>query len=157
MRHWEDVSYVYIATHIIRDPQVPYLVHIPLAFPGGDAGPEAAYLDITDIRSADLTGCEIVVLSGCGSGAPYIESHVVGPSLADAFLDAGAGAVVQTFWNIRDEDARDFMSEYVRVWNDPQSSKVHSLCEIKRRRLEGEHGIRHPSHWAAYSIKLGRP
>ncbi|UCF06074.1 MAG: CHAT domain-containing protein [bacterium] len=153
---WEDASYIYLATHTLRDPEVPYLMLIPLASPGEGLGPDAAYLDMTDIRAADLSTCDIVVLSGCSSGAPYVGASNVGPSLGDAFLDAGAGAVVQTFWDIRDDEARRLMTSYVQAWGEQGVSKIHSLCNTRRIALRGPLGIRHPYNWASYSIKIGK-
>ncbi len=153
---WENASYIYLATHTLRDPEVPYLMLIPLASPGEQARPDASYLDMVDIRAADLGKCDIVILSGCSSGAPYVGTSNVGPSLGDAFLDAGAGAVVQTFWDIRDDEARRLMTSYVQTWGDAGASKIHTLCNARRVAIRGPLGIRHPFNWASYSIKIGK-
>jgi CHAT domain-containing protein len=156
MSFWENASFIYFASHIFRNPEVPYLMLIPLAPPKTLAGPHASYLDVTDVRSADLSKCNLVVLSGCSSGAPYVDENAVGPSLGDAFLDAGAAAVVQTFWDVRDDNASKLMKSYISSWKDPDFEKIHSLCEIRRKALQSPKGPRHPSTWAAYAIKIGK-
>jgi hypothetical protein len=153
---WEHASYIYFATHTFGDPEVPYLVHIPLAPDSTRLGIDATYLDVSDIRSADLGCCRLVVLSGCSSGVPYIDTRVQGPSLGDAFIDAGAGAVVQTWWDVRDDLARELMTSFVALTNGRRSSPVHALCEARRRAMRNRGGVRHPSFWASYSIELGR-
>jgi hypothetical protein len=153
---WEKTSFIYMAAHMLRDPQVPYLMLIPLVSPDEIAGPDAAFLDISDIRSADFSNCRTVILSGCSSGAPYLDAGISGPSLGDAFLDSGAGAVVHTFWDIPDSDARRLMTSYVRTWTDPGFSAIHALCRVRREELMSSKHDRHPFGWAAYSIKIGR-
>jgi tetratricopeptide (TPR) repeat protein len=152
---WENAPYIYMATHTFRNPQIPYLMLIPLAPPKDSPAPDAAYLDVTDIRAADLSNCEIVVLSGCSSGAPYIEAGATGPGLGDVFLDAGAATVVQSFWDVKDDDAKELMKSFIRLWNDPESSMIHRLCEARREALQSPPGPRHPFRWAAYAIKIG--
>jgi len=153
---WENGSFLYAAGHSLRDPDVPYLTLFPLAPEGGQAGPDAAYLDVRDIRSADFTKCDVVVLSGCATGAPYVGARNAAPSMGDAFLDAGAGMVVQTFWDVRDDEAAALMSSFVENWGDSNFGMIGALCESRRAVMRGGQGIRHPFHWAAYSIKLGR-
>jgi CHAT domain-containing protein len=152
---WEDASYLYFASHIISDPEIPYIVHIPMAEDTARIGIEATYLDVTAIRSADLERCGLVVLSGCSSGMPYVEARTEGPSLGDAFLDAGAGAVIQTFWDVRDDMARELMTSFVRLTDGAQISPINALCEARRQAMHGPAGIRHPVYWTSYAIELG--
>ena len=154
---WEDASFIYVASHIASDPDAPYLSLLPLAsieLQTARGGPDAAFLDIADVRSADLSGCEVVVLSGCSSGAPYVGRRNTGPSFGDAFLDAGAGAVVQTYWDVRDDQARDLMEVFVGRWDGSSSSVVSALCDARREAMQGPDGIRHPFSWAVYSVQI---
>ncbi len=156
LKGWEKASYIYMAVHTLRNPKVPYLMLIPLAAPSDTTEHEKLYLDTADIRASDLSRSELVILSSCASGAPYCEDTDAGPSLGDAFLDAGSGAVVQTFWDVRDSDATEFMKSFVRDWKREGRDPVHSLCEEKRELIRREGVDSHPFRWAAYSIKLGR-
>ena len=132
-KRWEKASYLYFATHIIRDPEIPYLVLIPVAAPEGDSSPESNYLDFTDIRSADFSNCSIVVLSGCSSGVPSVTTRKIGPSLGDAFLDAGADVVISTFWDVKDDDARKLMTTYTHELDSNGHSHIKALCNARRK------------------------
>ena len=151
---WGDASYLYIAAHTVSG--LPYLATLVLAEPGGDAAPDAAVLDVTDIRAADLRKCRVVVLSGCSSGAPYVAANGAAPSLGDAFLDAGAGAVVHTFWDVKDEDARRIGTSFIEKWTTGKYSEIRALSEVRRSEIHGPAGVRHPSRWATYAIKVSR-
>lgn len=153
---WENATYIYFATHVIHDSSVPYLVHIPLAEPSGRMEVSMHYLDMTDIRAADLGRCQLVVLSGCCSGVPYCEKTIAGPALGDVFLDSGAGSVIHTFWEVHDESANELMSAFARCWLGEGMPPVDALCRMRREALKGDNGIKHPFTWASYSIKVGR-
>jgi hypothetical protein len=153
-KHWNDASLVYIAGHVIRDADIPYLLLVPLATTEGDVGPDAGYLDISDVRETDLTGCDLVVLSGCSSGAPYVGRHNTGPSLGDAFLDSGAAAVIQTFWDVRDDQAKELMTSFATRWDGTREGVTRALCDVRREAMMGPNGIRHPFLWSAYSVKI---
>ena len=97
----------------------------------------------------------LVVLSGCSSGAPYLTARRAAACLGDAFLDAGAGAVVQTFWDVGDVQARELMTAFVGALSQ-NPSKIRTLNNVRRAALMGPRGVRHPFSWAAFSIQLGR-
>jgi CHAT domain-containing protein len=150
---WEDVGFFVVSAHFVRDPETPYLTFLPLARDPEHSDPDAAYLDLTDVRRADLSGCALVVLSGCASGAPYSDTAVWGPGLGDAFLDAGAGSVIQTFWQVRDLQSRKLVTEWAHAWATGKSP-VEALCAV-RRKVYAESGLTLPFSWAAYAIELG--
>jgi tetratricopeptide (TPR) repeat protein len=159
---WENAPYIYIAGHTEIAPEAPYLAAIPVAA-ASDPAPHAAQIDIADIRALDLVGCGLVALSGCSSGTPYILPETQGPSLGDAFLDAGAAAVIQTFWDVTDEDAYRIMTSFIRRWKDaPDPSGqgastaplIHEFCDARRSESRGPMGVRHPSYWASFSIEV---
>lgn len=153
---WEDAAFIYMAAHVIRDPQIPYLILFPLAVSGRNPDAGAAYLDVGDIRAADLSQCRLVVLSGCSTGAANVSTATSAPGFCDAFLDAGAGIVVYTNWDVLDEEAKKIMSSFIREWGELDFSMIKSLCNTKRAAMNGPNGIRHPFIWAAYSVKIGR-
>ena len=155
-KRWEDVSHLYFATHIIRDPEIPYLVLIPLSVPEGETSPESGFLDFTDIRSADFSRCNVVVLSGCSSGVPSVAARNIGPSLGDAFLDAGAAVVIATFWDVKDEEARKLMTLYAGELGTTDRDHIRSLCNARRRLLEEDPESRKSFDWASYAIHIGR-
>ena len=106
---------------------------------------------MADVRSADLSGCELVILSACASGAPYLASdRRLGPSMGEAFLDAGAWAVIQTSWPVADRDARRFVERFVSIWK-PGSDPVAALADTRRQFIQDGES---PRVWAAWSIHL---
>ena len=155
-KRWEDASYLYIATHIIRDPEIPFLVLVPLVLPEGDLSPESGFLDFTDIRSADFSRCELVVLSGCSSGVPSVAARNIGPSLGDAFLDAGAAAVITTFWDVKDEGALKLMTLYTLELESDNRSHIRALCKARRKLFREDPEPLNSFDWASYAINIGR-
>ena len=146
---------IYFLGHVIHNPEVPFLTTIPLTPPNGPHLSTESALDIADIRSADLTKCRLAVLSGCGSGAPFADGVITAPSLGDAFLDAGASASMQTFWQIRDESPVFRPEEAVRLWKEEGLSLPEAVSAVRRDAMAGPHGIRHPFGWGAWSLKTG--
>ena len=119
-----------------------------LAAPPGSA-PEAALLELADIHALDLSACRLAVLASCSSGAPYRLALRPGPSLGDAFLDAGAGAVVQSFWDVGDEEARSFMKAFLSTWREDGSD----VAALNRARRQVMRTGASPRVWAAWSLK----
>jgi len=153
---WQEASFLYLATHLLEDPDVPYMSLVPLA-PADDSDVSAkSCLDMADIRAADFSRCNAVVLNQCSSGKPYLGARNTSPGLASAFLDSGAGTVVQTFWNVRDDYAGTFMASIISDLESSSLDLVRALCRAKRARMSQESGIRHPFLWAPYTIQLGR-
>jgi CHAT domain-containing protein len=145
-----DAPVVYVASHFVQDPEVPYVAFIPLAAPSPERVDES-YLELSDIRGVDLSKCRLVVLSGCGSGRAYVATKSSCPSLAEVLVDAGARAVVHTYDDVRDEDAEALMSGFLdALRGDPDP--VHALAVAQRAAYAAG---RPPSKWATYSITLG--
>ena len=132
LERWKGARFLYFACHVVQDPEVPYIAFVPMAT-AASGRDEDAYLELSDILNADLSGCELVVLSSCASGAPYVEERVASPSLGDAFVDAGAKAVVSTFWSVRDDAAARAMREFARAYRGQGADAVAALGEARRR------------------------
>ena len=150
---WEQMDFLIVSAHFIRDAETPYFTFLPLAMEAGNTDRMAGMLDLTDVRRADLSKCGLVVLSGCATGAPFSDTAVWGPGLGDAFLDAGASAVIQTFWQVKDSKSRELMTHWAHEWAAGESPAT-ALCRVRRGAFS-ESGRRLPFNWAAYSIKLG--
>ncbi len=151
---WPGASVIYLAAHHVRDPEAPFLGFIPLAAPAG-ASPDAAILEIADIHALDLSACRLAVLASCASGAPYRTGVQPGPTLSDAFLDAGASAVVRSFWDVGDAEAREFMKVFLAHRNAGEADAV-NLGRARRAVMRTAAGVS-PRVWAAWSVEtVGR-
>ncbi|HOX24650.1 MAG TPA: CHAT domain-containing protein [Candidatus Krumholzibacteria bacterium] len=151
---WQQVAVLYFACHTVRSPESPFRTFLPLS-DGAESPLQRAYLDIAEIRRADFSGCQLVVLASCASGAPYVSGRVWAPSLGDAFLDAGAGAALQTLWRVRDEDAARIPALVLSGWRLGGESPVAALAAACRTVMVDPGGrVRHPFGWAAYVVEL---
>jgi tetratricopeptide (TPR) repeat protein len=150
-----EARFIHFATHVVRDPQMPFFSFIPMTRTEGRDGREDSQLELTDIRSLDLRGCDLVVLAGCSSGAPYIDRRSSAPSLGEAFLDAGAGSVVQTQWAVSDRDAARYIKVFILDHFVSGIDPVRSLNSAQRMLMEADAGDgAHPFTWAPYQIVL---
>jgi CHAT domain-containing protein len=150
-QHWEGARYIHIATHAVDDPNVPYYSLLALASVNGSSAMADAFLDVGDVLDADLGACEVAILSGCATGAPRAGGGSVTPSFGDAFIDAGARAVVQTFWNVRDDIAAETMRTFMNHWRE---GGLPPSTALQRTRRDVALARPHPHYWAAYSIEI---
>src|SRR4029079_16781096 len=105
-----------------------------------------------EIRQTNLFGCNLVVLSGCGTGAAYTNEKGSAPSLGDAFLDAGAHAVVHTRWRVEDKESYELAKNFIKSWANGESP-ITALNNAERdawRRSGGEPS----STWTSYAISV---
>ena len=147
---------IYIAAHLVHDPALPFSPFIPLEGDSAARTPRDEYLEIADVRALDLSGCELAVISACSSGAPYAGSGRMGPSFGDAFVDAGAGCVLQAAWPVHDARAAPLMERFLYEWRgggDP----VRALGAARRAAIRGELGACGPGDWAAWSASIAPP
>ena len=157
LRDWSQASRIYVAAHLVRDPDAPLFQHFPIRFAGETRALEDNSLDVRDIREADLRGCQLVVLSSCASGEPYVVGKRSGPSMADAFLDAGASSVIHTRWRVRDDDAAVTAPRLAAAWLAGSGGGHDAWISARRELMQGPGGIRHPFHWAAWSVTRAAP
>jgi hypothetical protein len=149
--HWEQARYLYIAAHAATNPNLPFSTLLVLALPAGATDLYDGFLDVGDVLAADLNGCDLAVLSGCATGAPRVGGGATAPSFGDAFLDAGAAAVVRTFWDVRDDAAARAMHTFMTHWRD---DGLAAPIAINRAQRELAAECPHPHYWAAYSIEV---
>jgi hypothetical protein len=102
---------VHFAAHAVADETHPERSAVFLA-PGD--GAQDGLLQAREIRELDLEG-KIVVLAACQTAAGAVLAGEGMLSLARAFFQAGASAVVGTRWHIRDEDAATLFESFYRA------------------------------------------
>ena len=101
---------LHFAAHAISDESHPERSAVLLA--PGDAK-EDGLLQAREIEVLDLEG-RIVVLSACQTASGAVQSGEGVLSLARAFFEAGAHAVVGTRWPLRDADAAALFDTFYR-------------------------------------------
>lgn len=151
---WSRASIVYVASHLMRDPEAPLLCYLPMRFGARQYHPEDRYLDLRDARNVDLSGCEMAVLSSCASGEPYVVGARAGPSMADALLDAGVKAVIHTRWQVRDDRAAIVAPRLAEAWLDGGGDPVAAWSAARRAMLGSAPRWHHPFEWAAWSATV---
>ena len=100
---------LHFATHGLTVAEAPELSALVLAEAGraGEQG-EDGYLSVEEISRLDLQP-DFVNLSACDSGLGRIYGGEGPVGLTQAFLEAGAGGVSVSLWQIHDAFSRDFM------------------------------------------------
>jgi tetratricopeptide (TPR) repeat protein len=151
---WSHASVLYVAAHLTRDPEAPLVCYFPMTFGARQHRLDDSYLDLRDVLSLDLSGCDLAVLSSCASGEPYVVGGWAGPSMADAMLDAGARAAICTRWQVRDDRARVVAPRLAIAWTRGPGDPLARWCDVRRTMLRDRQGWRHPFEWAAWSVTI---
>jgi CHAT domain-containing protein len=142
---WESASRIHVASHFVQDPEFLYLSYLPLA----SSGTGRRYIDLRDIRRADLRRCRLAILSGCQTGVRYRTETTELPSLAEGMIAAGAHHVVATHWDVSDAEAARVMREFHRELSETPGDPVGALGRVRRALFD--EGAPHDV-WAAFTI-----
>ena len=139
---------IHYAGHAESDATDPFgALHLAADHPH-----ETGDLDTTDIASLRLEKAPLVVLAACGTmrGEP---GHVEGmPSIARAFLAAGARGVIGTLWEVDDDAAAPlFRRLHLALRNGASPSAA-----LRTAQIELAHGsdprLGHPASWAPVEL-----
>ena len=145
-REAEQSNFIYYAGHTTGGDDA----RLPLRYANG------RLIAADDIAQLRLGHTRLVVLAGCGT-MQGVGTHLEGvPSLARAFLAAGATSVIGTLWPIDDRpSARAFEALNCHLFAG--ASPVVALSNAQRELLrDGDPFFRHPATWAAVEL-LGLP
>ncbi|WP_368738557.1 CHAT domain-containing protein, partial [Corallococcus exiguus] len=128
---WDAVRILHVAAHAVVDVESPERSALVLA--PGAAGEDGLLQprEIAELRLRDA----LVVLSSCrgASGALLAGEGVL--SLARAFFESGARAVVASLWPMRDAEAAELLERYYRHLAEGQSA-ASALREAQREAWE---------------------
>jgi len=112
---------LHLGLHARREQGIPELM-----FADGPMGP-------LEIGQLSLPGAPLVLLAGCFTAVAGADRGVE-RSLADAFLRAGASAVVATRWPVLDREMHPFVRALVEAWPfEDVPQQVASVCTDLRR------------------------
>ena len=144
---------VHLATHATMNPGNPLFSRIDLRPGPGRTLDDDGRLEVHEILELRLSGA-LVYLSGCetGLGAAWSTQFQPGEdytTLMQAFLQAGAAAVVGTLWRVRDDGAAALAEAFYRRL--PRASPASALADAQRTLLAGPQWAS-PYHWAGYAV-----
>jgi CHAT domain-containing protein len=117
-----------------------------------DGARDSGALELGDIARLKLHNAPLVVLAACGTirgDAAHVEGM---PSVARAFLAAGARDVVGTLWEIDDDIASKLfrrLHQQIRAGDGPAAALRDAQLALAR---DGDARLRHPSSWAPVEI-----
>lgn len=103
-----------------------HLLRIGLAFSGANyawnglqsLGINDGILTAYEIASMNLSGTELVVLSGCNTGKGDIRYGEGSFSLQRAFRQAGVKSLIISFRDISDKETKELMADFYRYWQE---------------------------------------
>lgn len=105
-----------------------------------------------DAFGLDLSGCELVTLSGCETGLALTGGGDEQLGLGRAFLAAGAQTQVMSLWPVEDSSTSELMQRFYQGLLNG-ASKVQALCEAQRALIQDTNAAYiHPYYWAAFRL-----
>src|SRR5262249_42553379 len=117
-----------------------------------DAAADASHdglLTAEEVRSLDLWGTQLVVLSACDTGRGALWAGQGGYGLRRAFLVAGAETLVTSLWSVSDAATGELMISYYQKLVQGRRARVTAMEEamqdMKRKRP-------HPYYWAPFIV-----
>jgi CHAT domain-containing protein len=130
--------FVHIATHGWFRQDNPMFSSISL----GDS-----HLNLFDLYQLNLP-CELVTLSGCGTGLNMVVGGDELLGLVRGLLYAGAQGVLVTLWDVNDQSTAEFMKlfyEALKANKNKAQAVQEAMAEIRRR-------YAHPYYWAPFVL-----
>ena len=140
-----DYRVIHLAVHSIPDPQFPYRASLVL---GADPEKgEDGLLQVRDITRMRLSA-DLVTLSACETGIGPLQGEAGMASLQQAFLTAGARAVVASLWRVEDHSTTALMKAFYAHLAGNED-KALALANAKRDVLK-KYGELSPYYWASF-------
>jgi CHAT domain-containing protein len=144
-RELADYRVIHLATHAAADPQYPDRAALVLGIAPNSA--DDGLLQVREIMGLPLNA-ELVTLSACDTNLGTAEGEAGVVSLEQAFLIAGARAVVASLWNVEDTSTTALMKAFYAHLAQHEEKAV-ALTHAKRDMLE-RYGDASPYYWAPF-------
>lgn len=140
-----DFRVIHFAAHAAADPQYPDRSALVLGI--GSNTSDDGLLQVREIMHLPLKA-ELVTLSACDTNVGAAEGEAGMVSLEQAFLIAGARAVVASLWNVEDRSTTVLMKAFYTHLAQ-REDKALALMHAKRDILE-QYGDVSPYYWASF-------
>jgi len=140
---------LHFAGHAEVDDQLPWRSALRLGPPAGDD----SLLTAAEIARAPLDAT-LVVLSGCESAGGRVRSGEGVTGLANAFLAAGAPAVVATLWPVSDATTADLMDRFYQEL--ARGAAAAEALRAAQAAIRATPATQHPFFWAGF-VLIGDP
>ncbi len=135
-------SLIHLATHGHSRLDAPNFSSVLLA---------DGQLNALDVFSLDLTGCELVTLSGCETGLSLSGGGDEQIGLGRAFLAVGASSLVMSLWPVED-NATNILMQFFYHNLLAGESKAQALQHAQRALMHHAPHYMHPYFWAAFRL-----
>ena len=136
---------IHLAVHAVPDPQYPYRAGLVL---GADLQNDGL-LQVREIIRLRLNA-DLVSLSACETGVGTSQGEAGMASLEQAFLMAGARAVVGSLWRVEDQSTSSLMKQFYRhlaQHEDKATALAHAKLDLLQR-----FGDLPPYYWAGFTL-----
>jgi CHAT domain-containing protein len=140
-----DFRVIHFAAHAAADPQYPDRAALVLGI--GSNTTDDGLLQVREIMHLPLNA-ELVTLSACDTNVGTEEGEAGVVSLEQAFLIAGARAIVASLWNVEDRSTTVLMKAFYTHLAEHED-KALAVAHAKRDILE-QYGDASPYYWAAF-------
>ncbi len=114
-------------------------------------GPDDGILTAMEVRTLDLAGTELAVLSACETGVGSTDGGVGVFGLRRAFLQAGARTQVLSLWKVDDEATVALMALFYRHLAEGKG-KAEALRLAQMGLARDNPQWRHPFYWGAFLL-----
>jgi len=136
-----DYRMLHFATHGLVVPEVPELSALVLSQKStSDAeNEEDGYLRMAEIAALDLSA-DVVTLSACETGLGQLVGGEGVVGLTQAFVEAGAGGVSVSLWQVADQSTSTLMQAVYQKMEAERLLFDVALTAVKRAFIAGEYG-----------------
>ncbi|MEK7718423.1 MAG: CHAT domain-containing tetratricopeptide repeat protein [Bacteroidota bacterium] len=147
-----DYDILHLAMHTILNDTLP--LYSKMVFTADSAGKQERTLNTYEIYNLKLKS-DMVVLSGCNTGAGKLQKGEGVMSLARGFFYAGCPSIIMTLWNVEDISSSTIMIEFYRNLKNG-FSKDEALRKAKVSYISGADPLKaHPYFWLGY-VSIGK-
>jgi len=143
---------LHLAMHTILNDTLP--LYSKMVFSADSTGKKERTLNTYEIYNLKLKS-DMVVLSGCNTGAGKLQKGEGVMSLARGFFYAGCPSIIMTLWNVEDISSSTMMIEFYRNLKNG-FSKDEALRKAKVSYISGADPLKaHPYFWLGY-VSIGK-